>query len=165
MNTPVLKRRLNPFLLATTVLVLSLLAGLSVMYQGQLSDILSDKKNLQEKLDDREQQISNLQSENSNLSQQIQEKDNRINNLASESSQLESEVSSLEDDITTLESEVSEKEEEILELESKNSNLSLELAEINGTLEDICAYDNNTINDGDDHCEEWGHEFEGSEPQ
>jgi len=39
MKTPVLKRRLNPFLLATTVLVLSLLAGLSVMYQGQLSDI------------------------------------------------------------------------------------------------------------------------------
>jgi len=74
MKTPVLKRRLNPFLLATTVLVLSLLAGLSVMYQGQLSDILSDKKSIQQQLDDRNQEVSNLESENSDLTQQIQEK-------------------------------------------------------------------------------------------
>ena len=165
MNTPVLKRRLNPFLLATTVLVLSLLAGLSVMYQGQLSDILSDKNSLQQQLEERNQEVSNLQAENSNLSQQIQEKDNRISNLASESSNLESEVESLESDVSTLETELSEREEEILQLEDRNTNLTVDLAAMNETLRDICSSENNTINDGDDNCEEWGHDFEGSEPQ
>ncbi len=161
MNTPVLKRRLNPFLLATTVLVLSLLAGLSVMYQGQLSDILSDKNNLEEQLEDKKQEVSNLEAENSNLSQEIQEKDNRISNLASESSSLESEVSSLESDVETLETELSQKDAEILELENQTDELELQIEYMNLTIEEICENGNNTIQDGDDRCEEWSHEYEG----
>lgn len=164
MNTPVLKRRLNPFLLATTVLVLSLLAGLSVMYQGQLSDILSDKKSLEDKLDDRNQEISNLEAENSNLSEQLQEKDNRINNLASESSSLESEVNSLESDIDTLELQKIELEDEITLLENQTESLNDTIEMMNVTIGLICSGENNTIEDGEDKCEDWNHEFEGSEP-
>jgi len=152
MKTPVLKRRLNPFLLATTVLVLSLLAGLSVMYQGQLSDILSDKKNLQQQLEDREQEVSNLKAENANLSQQVQEKDNRINDLASESSNLESEVSSLESDVSTLETELSQKEKRILELENKTEDFEF----LNGSMSTICTDDgNNLTEDSRDLCDSW----------
>lgn len=162
MNTPVLKRRLNPFLLATTVLVLSLLAGLSVMYQGQLSDILSDKNNLEQQLEDSKERISTLEAENANMSQQIQEKDNRISNLASESSSLESEVNSLESDVSTLENQNADLESDISELESKNDNLTLSRDMINLTLETICENGNNTIQDGEDHCEEWDHQYEGN---
>jgi chromosome segregation ATPase len=164
MDTPVLKRRLNPFLLATTVLVLSLLAGLSVMYQGQLSDILSDKKSLEDKLEDRKQEISNLQSENANLSEQLQEKNSRINSLASESSSLESEVNSLESDIDTLESQNAELEDDITLLEDQKESLNDTIELMNVTIGLICDAENNTIEDGEDKCEDWGHEFEGSEP-
>ena len=159
MKTPVLKRRLNPFLLATTVLVLSLLAGLSVMYQGQLSDILSDKKSLEDTLEDRNQKVSNLQAENANLSQQIQEKNNRINSLASESSQLESEVSALESDVNTLEVQISEKDQEILELENEKDNITRTLALINESFENVCEDDYvNMTEDSQDECDDWGHE-------
>lgn len=160
MDTPVLKRRLNPFLLATTVLVLSLLAGLSVMYQGQLSDILSDKNSLQDQLEEKNQQVSNLQAENSNLSQKIQEKDNRISNLASESSNLESEVESLESDVSTLETELSEREEEILRLEDENEDLNITVSRLNLSIGQICENDyTNMTEDSQDECDQWGHEY------
>lgn len=159
MNTPVLKRRLNPFLLATTVLVLSLLAGLSVMYQGQLSDILSDKNSLEQQLEDKNQRLSDLQAENANLSQELQQKNNRISNLASESSNLESEVNSLEDDIETLESQNTELEIEISALENETENLNLTVTRINLSLGEICEDDYYNMTDSSqDECDQWGHE-------
>lgn len=156
MKNPVLKRRLNPFLLATTVLVLSLLAGLSVMYQGQLSDILSDKKDLQENLEEKRNQVSNLQAENANLTQEIEQKERRLNNLSSESQSLESEVESLNNEVDTLEARNSNLQDEVIDLENKTK-------EINESLELVCKFYWENISEGTytrEECVKWGHNFD-----
>ncbi|MFB6207943.1 MAG: hypothetical protein ABEJ69_01190, partial [Candidatus Nanohaloarchaea archaeon] len=71
METPLLKRRLNPFLLISTVLVLSLLAGMSVVYQSQLHDLVSSKKDLSQELQQKNQRIAELEARNSNLSSRL----------------------------------------------------------------------------------------------
>lgn len=164
MNSKVLKRRLNPFLLASTVLILALLAGLSVLYQGQLSEILSDKKDLKQKIDNKNQEISTLKNEKSNLTEKLTDREQDIESYVSENQQLKTEISSLESDVSELESEKTGLESDISDLNSTVKNLEVELSDINSTLEDICDYENNTVRDGDQHCEDWGHEFEGSEP-
>ncbi len=156
MKNPVLKRRLNPFLLATTVLVLSLLAGLSVMYQGQLSDILSDKQGLQENLEETRQEVSRLKAENANLTQEIERKERQINNLSSESSSLESEVGSLRSEVETLESENSNLQDEVIDFENKTEGL-------NQSLEDVCGIHWENMSEGSysrQQCKKWGHNFE-----
>jgi len=156
MNNPVLKRRLNPFLLATTVLVLSLLAGLSVMYQGQLSDILSDKKSLEQNLEDKNQKLSDLRAENANLTQELEQKESRISSLSSESSSLESEVKTLEEEVEGLEYDNSVLEKEIDETEKT-------LEDMNESLGDICSMHRENISENtytSGECEDWGHDLE-----
>lgn len=165
MNQPkMLKRRLNPFLVAATVLILALLAGLSVLYQGQLSDVLSEKKDLNEKLDRKNEEISELKQQKSNLTEELSNREQDIDAYVSENQELKNQISSLESDISELESEKSDLEDQISDLDSEIDDLEVDISSINDTLEDICDFENNTVRDGDEKCEDWGHEFEGSEP-
>ncbi len=151
-DTPLLKRRLNPFLLASTILILSLLAGLSVLYQGQLSDMLSEKKSLQEELETKNQRISTLQARNSNLSTELRTKSNDLqetlrlyNSEREQRLTLENETDELESEIDSLEANISDKMETVNDL-----NQSL------GTICDL-EYENMTSDLSQGECEEWGH--------
>lgn len=163
-GTPVLKRRLNPFLLASTVLVLALLAGLSVVYQGQLEDVLQTQENLSSTLEEKnsridtlELRVSNLTNETSVLEQNVDKYVNRSENLKSEVSTLETEIDKLEDDKENLEDKISG-------LRSDKEDLRDTIDNINGTLELICDDVNSTVEDGDVRCDRWGHDFKGDEP-
>jgi len=125
MEAPLLKRRLNPFLLVSTVVVLSLLAGLSVLYQSELNDLVTDRQNLSSTLEEKNSRISSLESQ--------------VNNLSTTSSDLNQSVENLKTDLG----------QKINSLEAKNSTierLQEDLSDRNETVEALRA-DNEQLND------------------
>lgn len=148
MKTPMLKRRLNPFLLVSTVLILSLLAGLSVLYQGQLNNLVTDKKDLKQQLNEKDTKISELEQEKKNLTRQIREKDNEIQRLKSLLASKKQEVEKLSQQVTRLQNQ--------LEQASSTSNTT---RQINDTLGFICGDSENQLSsDSRDLCELRGHD-------
>ena len=156
-KTPLLKRRLNPFLLASTVLVLSLLAGLSVMYQGQLSDLVGDKKSLNEEIEQKTQEIAELENETSRLSTQLE-------TAQSDRGQLQNQLTDREAQIDSLNTQIADKNQEISGLEDERDSLETELAEAESNastfydeLEVVCqAPDENLTDLGDEFCDNRG---------
>lgn len=148
MDTPMLKRRLNPFLLVSTVLILSLLAGLTVLYQGTLADVTDSKKDLQEQLNQSEHEIKQLKADKKNLTRQIRDKEDEISRLQSLLDSKEQEVNQLSQRITTLENQ--------LEQASSTSNTT---QQVNDTLSFVCSDpDTQLSSDSTDLCHFRGHE-------
>ncbi|MFB6191185.1 MAG: hypothetical protein ABEJ64_02060 [Candidatus Nanohaloarchaea archaeon] len=109
MKTPMLKRRLNPFLLVSTVLILSLLAGLSVLYQGQINNLVEEKKDLKQQIEQKDRRISKIQQEKSNLSadlqrmqQLYQNKEKNATTLLEELKKVRAKLENLRDQVRTL---------------------------------------------------------------
>jgi len=130
MEAPLLKRRLNPFLLVSTVVVLSLLAGLSVLYQSELNDLVTDRKNLSSTIEEKNSRIASLESQ--------------VNNLSTRSSDLNQSVKNLREGlaerISTIEEKNSTVERLRNDLEDKNSSVELLRAEnqkLNSTINDM----------------------------
>lgn len=123
METPMLKRRLNPFLLASTVLVLSLLAGLAVTWQGQLSNLVEDKRNLSSTLEQKNQEISSLESE--------------VANLTEESSTLKSDVSDLNALVSELNATIDTKDAKIADLENSLDDREQRIDKLNSSYEEL----------------------------
>ena len=151
MKTPMLKRRLNPFLLATTILVLSILAALSVLWQGNLSDLQTEKNNLSQTLEEKNQRIQTLQMENSNLTQRIDNLENDVQTYTGENELLRSQIDSLNSTVENLQNYNSRLQEE-----------NEELSGLNDTLGDICSDSSNNITSGDYFCDQYGHSYEGN---
>jgi len=155
METPMLKRRLNPFLLATTILVLSILASLSVLYQGQLSNILQEKNDIRETLEERNQKIQEMESKNENLSEKVSSQKEDIQTYIDDNKLLESQIDSLNSTLQSLESQLKKVKDERDGAQDK-------LESINGTLQLICSNENNTVEGGEAKCGRWDHSYEGS---
>lgn len=151
MKAPLLKRRLNPFLLASIVLILSLLAGLSVLYQGKLSDLVSDNRNLTEELQDRKDRINSLEADKSNLSSKLETTEEDLDRYITLYNQEKDKRETLNQKVSTLEDERDG-------LEDKIDSLEATVTEINTTLGDICdlSYENLTSL-GQNGCVELGH--------
>jgi chromosome segregation ATPase len=147
MTTPLLKRRLNPFLIASTILVLSLLAGLSVMWQGQLSNLQGEKKNIKSELEQKEQRLANLQAEKSNLSEKLQTTGSSLDQLRSDYSSLETERDQLKKEVSNLEDEVDQKESTITDLENETDSLEENLTEVRTDFRTVCSNDGNNLTD------------------
>ncbi|MFB6190311.1 MAG: hypothetical protein ABEJ91_01950 [Candidatus Nanohaloarchaea archaeon] len=148
MDTPMLKRRLNPFLLASTILILSLLVGLSVLYQGTVSDKQQKLNRTEFQLQQTRKKIELLKADKKNLTRQIRKKEDEISRLQSLLDSKRQEVQQLSQRITTLESQ--------LEQVSGTSNTT---RKINNTLSYICSDEKTTLsNDARDLCHFRGHE-------
>ena len=158
METPLLKRRLNPILLISTVLTLALIAGMSVVYQDQLNNLVSDNKDLKQQLEEREQTIENLESENEDLEDRastLNSTSNQLQDLIDEKNQT---IEQQESTITSLESENQELEDQVEGLNSTVIELEANISEIENDLEDICENgDNNLTDSSDETCEDYGY--------
>jgi len=158
METPLLKRRLNPILRISTVLTLALIAGMSVVYQDQLNNLVSDNKDLQQQLEDRKQTIEGLESENEDLEDRastLNSTSNQLQELIDEKNQTieeqDSTITSLRDDNQDLENQVEGLNSTVVDLEAN-------ISEIENDLEDICENDDNNLTDGSDEtCEDYGY--------
>lgn len=103
-----LKRHLNPFLLVSVVLILSLLAGLSVLYQGQLNNLVTDKKELSQELNQKNQQITQLKQQKSNLSTKLESTESDLQRYIELYKSEEKQRKSLQDRVEDLEQQVEE---------------------------------------------------------
>lgn len=151
MKSPMLKRRLNPFLLATIILVLSILAALSVLWQGNLTQLQTEKNNLSATLNESQQLVSDLEEENKNLSERINSLENDLETYTEESELLRSRIDSLNSTVDSI-------QEENRELEQENQ----ELSGVNDTLGFVCNDVNNTIENGQAICDRHGHKYRGN---
>lgn len=143
MEAPMLKRRLNPFLLVSTVLILSLLAGLSVLYQGQLDNVVSDKKSLKQELQDKNNQIKQLKAEKSDLSQKLGEKSGSLSELRKLYESTKEKLNSTSD--------------ELEEVKSERDMWKSHAEDLNTSLEFTCIDSNNLTDTAEDQCEKWGY--------
>lgn len=156
-----LKRQLNPFLLISTVLVLALLAGLSVVYQSQLSDLVSNRNTLQDELNQKENTIEELRA---NLTQ-LQDRTSNLNSTLAETNALiqeerrlrrekEARIQSLESRVSNLSSTVEIQNVTISNLESNLSDTRQDWKSMNNTLDDICdSAQNSNVTE---QCNDWG---------
>ncbi len=145
MKTPMLKRRLNPFLLISTVLILSLLAGLSVLYQGQLDNVVSQKEDLSEELQEKNERIAELQQETTNLTMELEDTESELDRY-----------------VDLYESENERREElqqevDFLEGELGQFSGGGTVSEINQSLDMMCELHLSETGDKPIHCTQWGH--------
>ncbi len=158
MAQPILKRKLNPLLLISTVAALALLAGVSVIAQDRISNISSN-------LNEAKQNSSELQKKVKSLQLGKKNKSNDIDDL-------EDQVKSLRSEKNNLTEKIERKDEKIQELENQETDLSgLEdsgrdkLREINKSLEEVCIlgapFGGESPVAAENACQEWGHEAGG----
>lgn len=81
MAEKILKRRLNPLLMISTLAALSLLAGVAVLSQDQISQRETDINSLSQERKDLKSKINRLESLSENRSVKIKNKDNQISKL------------------------------------------------------------------------------------
>lgn len=158
METPLLKRRLNPILLISTVLTLALIAGMSVIYQDQLNNLVSNNKDLQQQLEEKEQTIENLESENKDLEERastLNSTSNQLQDLIDEKNQT---IEDQESTITNLRNENQEIEDQVEGLNSTVTELEANISEIENDLQGICENGDNNLTDGSEQtCESYGY--------
>ncbi len=162
-----LRRRLNPFLLISTVVVLAILAGLSVTYQDVLSDKVSTNQQLQSDLQEKRSRVVTLENMTANLSDALTRTRNDLAVTVEETQrqeqrigELESTVTSLNDTVQSLEETVELKEATISNLQDTVDAQDLEISNLKQNLTDICDdySDNPSANLSGipaDRCERW----------
>lgn len=155
MAQPLLKRRLNPFLLISTVAALSLLAGVSVLYQDQISQ----KTN----------QVENINQTKAELQTEINEMEAQLQNRSIRMTELEKQINSLEAEKNSLNNTIGEKDQKIQELESQvqeaqdNSELEDTIDDINSSLSFVCAVYSGGDPSVEGECQDHNHEVGTSE--
>lgn len=158
METPLLKRRLNPILLISTVLTLALIAGMSVVYQDQLNNIVSDNKDLEQQLEERKHTIEGLESENEDLKDRastLNSTSNQLQDLIDEKNQT---IEEQESTITSLGSEKEDLQNQVDSMNQTIRDLEGNLSEVKNDLEDICEDDDNNLTDSSDGiCDDRGY--------
>lgn len=148
MATPMLKRRLNPFLLVSTVLILSLLAGLSVLYQGQINNMVEDQRQMKEKLNESRFKVKQIKSEKKILEKELRQKKSEIDRLESLLASKRKEIEKLAQRIKLLKNQL----EDARSTDNTTSRL-------NDTLGTICGDKETTLsNDASDLCHFRGHD-------
>jgi len=146
-----LKRRLNPFLLLTTVIGLSLLAGLSIIYQTQFDEVTSEKQSLEEKLVEAEAELENKRQNTTSL-------ETRNNELQTEVSELEEQLNNQDESAEGLESEVERLESENSELQDERNEYRSDFNTVRSDLRTICDDEDNLNENSRLICHTWNNE-------
>ena len=161
MENNFLKRKLNPFLLITTVMVLAILAGASVIYQQELGELVGTRENLSTQLENTEaeleqakQNISDLRSTRESLNTEISGLETDLEGLRESKNQrisnLESNLSEVRTERDNFREKFEEQNETRAELEDQNVNLRY-------SLELVCG-DLNETKSTFDECESYGYD-------
>jgi len=153
MAQPILKRRLNPLLLISTVAALSLLAGVSVLYQDQISQSGEELNQIQNEKTELNNTVRRLEAEKQNQSVEINRLQDRVETLNTEKDSLNDTIQQKNQEISNLESRLQEVREE-----AKNSD---QVDSINQSLATVCALGETwKLEDrAREDCQEWGHQI------
>lgn len=141
-----LKRRLNPFLLLTTVIGLSLLVGLSIIYQTQFDEVTSERQNLQEELNQVRENLNNTQQRlnatrgnEEQLQEQISELESQLQNRSQSTESLEQRITELENQTQTLKESRNEYREDLSLAKSNILQICRQEENLNENSTDICG--------------------------
>ena len=158
MEAPLLKRRLNPFLLISTVVVLSLLAGLSVLYQSELNDLVTDRKNLSSTLEEKNSQIADLESQVNNLSSRSSDLNQSVVNLRTSLTEKINTLEQKNSTIDRLRESVAGNNDTIEALRQENRELNSTVRDMRLDFGTLCEGDSNLTDSGQETCEDYGFE-------
>ncbi|MDY6765876.1 MAG: hypothetical protein SVW77_00755 [Candidatus Nanohaloarchaea archaeon] len=159
-----LRRRLNPFLLVSTVVVLAILAGLSVTYQDVLSEKVSTNQQLRQTVEEKNVRIATLENRTANLSTRLAAARQDLAATVNETQRqeqlitdLESAVTSLNSTVQSLRSTVASQEATIADLESEVETQESEIVALKDNLTLICedVPASNMTDAAADACERW----------
>jgi septal ring factor EnvC (AmiA/AmiB activator) len=136
MAQPILKRRLNPFLLISTVAALSLLAGVAVISQDRIAAVQEEKNNWQEKFNERNNTIQRLSLENENKSRQITALEQNISETTQELNTARSELQNKTERIENLEAQLDQQSQQ----SSFDQSARETIRELNSSIQIICEW-------------------------
>ncbi len=125
-----LKRRLNPFLLLTTVVGLSLLVGLSIVYQTQFEEIAGERSDKETEIQELNNKIDSLNQNNTILTERNEELENRTIELEDEIESIESEESGLEEQVGNLQNQTDQLREERNEYRDDFESIQLDIRQL-----------------------------------
>lgn len=159
MRDRLLKRKLNPFLLVTTVMVLAILAGLTVVYQQELGDLVGTKDNLTTELQDTEAKLEQARENITELRNTRETLNSEISNLSTTLENVResknSEISGLESTLEDVRDERDNWREQYEEASNESEQLRNERDELLFSLELVCG-DLNQSENSFSKCEERG---------
>ena len=159
MRDRLLKRKLNPFLLVTTVMVLAILAGLTVMYQQELGDLVGTKDNLTTELQDTEAELEQARENISELRNTRESLNSEISNLSTTLENVResknSEISNLEGTLEDVRDERDNWRQQYEQSSNESDELRNERDELLFSLELVCG-DLNESKNSYDRCERHG---------
>ncbi|MDY6770064.1 MAG: hypothetical protein SVU88_03760 [Candidatus Nanohaloarchaea archaeon] len=159
-----LRRRLNPFLLVSTVVVLAILAGLSVTYQDVLSEKVSTNKQLRQTVQEKQARISTLENRTANLSTALAAARQDLAVTVNETQRQEQLIAGLRETVTSLNSTVqslqatvASQKTTISDLEAEVEAQETELAALKDNLTVICGDvpEANMTDAAADACDRW----------
>lgn len=152
MAQPILKRRLNPLLLISTVAALSLLAGVSVLYQDQISQRGDRLNQVESEKNELNNTIDRLEAEKQNQTVEINRLEDRIDTLNTEKDSLNDTIQQRNQEISNLESQLDEAQ--------RNSASEERVESLNTSLGVMCSQISPS-NVGVNQCDDHGHSIGG----
>lgn len=159
MEQDLLKRKLNPFLLITTVLVLAILAGSSVIYQQELGELVGTTDNLstqlqntKAELEQARENVSDLREIRSNLENDVAELETELADLEESTSE---EIEGLESDLEDARTERDDAQEQVSTLEDEVDQWQEDYNAVLLSLELVCG-DLNESKTSFSECEAYG---------
>ncbi|MFB6159268.1 MAG: hypothetical protein ABEJ95_06465 [Candidatus Nanohalobium sp.] len=161
MSTPILKRRLNPLLLISTVAALSLLAGVSVVYQDKLSEAHDIKREINQSLQEKSREVERLEAVVSNRTARLSSLKDNVSRLKKVVEDKSSELERVRDMLGERNSTVKDLRNR-LEEERAEPNMSKTVERLNTSLAVVCT----RLSPSDDEsewCTRHGHEVNSSE--
>lgn len=161
MAQPILKRRLNPFLLISTVAALSLLAGVAVLAQDQVNNIQNQKVNIQTAFEEVNQTVERLRLENENKSRKIKALEQNISSTSQELNTAKSELQNKTERIENLEAQLDQQSQQSSFDQSARETIS----ELNTSVQVLCQWGEPADEDNRlsmrSACNKWGHDLGG----
>lgn len=158
MSQPILKRRLNPLLLISTVAALALLAGVSVIAQDQIAKAQQNVSQTAEELKEAEDRIQELSLDNKNMSVRLNSLNHSLTETESELEQARQELENKTEEVENLQNQL-DSQEGFNEL---GSDQSTTVEDINSSLEVVCTFGSPFGGEDADlartECLNWGHE-------
>lgn len=135
MAQPLLKRRLNPLLLISTVAALVLVAGVSVIALDRIDQMQEERKQVAEQLQDKNQTIQELEAEKQNMSTTLEQFRKNYSTMKSEVKKKESIIENRTEKIQNLQQKVEDTQTDV--------SLGVDMdavRQLNNSLEAVCKF-------------------------
>ena len=157
MAQPLLKRRLNPLLLISTVAALVLVAGVSVVALDRIDEMQEERKQAVQQLQDKNQTIQELEAEKQDMSNMLEQFKENYTTTKSKVKEKESIIQNKTEKIQDLQQQLEDEQTEV----SLGADTD-DLRQLNNSLEAVCKFGDPTTGSEPETatgiCQRYGHE-------